>query len=174
MEILVVSVIAADQNILIKSIIQLTAKHECIIKDSRMTLLGSNYAAIIAISGNWSAIAKLETALNSIQSEDLTLIVKRSKALDLSNDYLPYIAHVVALDSPGIIADICQFFNSQDILIADFQSNPFTAVYSDTSMSTFVMSISIPAALNLSDLRERFMILCDELNVDGILEPEKR
>ena len=38
---------------------------------------------------------------------------------------------------------------------------------------TLHMSLAIPASTHIATLREDFMILCDELNLDAVLEPIK-
>jgi glycine cleavage system transcriptional repressor len=40
-------------------------------------------------------------------------------------------------------------------------------------MFSLTMSVNIPAATQISDLRERFILFCDDLNLDAIIEPEK-
>jgi glycine cleavage system transcriptional repressor len=35
------------------------------------------------------------------------------------------------------------------------------------------MTVNIPASLHLSQLRDDFMEICDQLNLDAILEPVK-
>src|SRR5690606_34003637 len=99
---------------------------------------------------------------------------KRTNSSYEGGQRLPYLVQVIGLDSPGLIYEVMHFFVTQDIVVNDLQSNPFTANYTKTTMMTIIISINIPAELSITDLRERFMILCDDLNVDGILEPEKR
>ena len=72
-----------------------------------------------------------------------------------------------------LIQDITIFFNAQAIQIIDLQTDGFKSVYSDTKLLNLFMRIHIPTTLNIADVRERFMLLCEDLNVDGILEPEK-
>lgn len=174
MEYLIITALGPDQQTIVKDLIQLSAKHQCNIQDSRMTTLGAHTGLIMLVSGNWSSIARLETAVTSLQSKGISAMVKRTEIPKVSDSFLPYLVQVVALDSPGIIYEICDFFNLQNIKINELQSNPFTASYTGTAMITITLSISVPADINLSDLRENFMLLCDELNVDGIIEPEKR
>ena len=40
-------------------------------------------------------------------------------------------------------------------------------------MVSLHMSLAIPASTHIATLREDFMILCDELNLDAVLEPIK-
>ena len=38
-------------------------------------------------------------------------------------------------------------------------------------MFSVQMTINVPASLHIADLREDFQELCDELNLDGALDP---
>jgi glycine cleavage system transcriptional repressor len=175
MEYLALTALCADQTTLVNDIIQLTAKHQCNIQDTRIVSIGVEIAAVILIAGNWSSIAKLESALAAFVTKTATpLLLKRTEPNKFEENYFPYLVQIVALDNPGLLYDICNFFISQNINIHDIQANPFAATHTETAMTTLMMSISVSVDINISDLRERFMLLCEELNIDGIMEPEKR
>jgi glycine cleavage system transcriptional repressor len=178
MEYLTISFIAKNQNTVINQLIYLTAKNNCHIEESRFALLGNDFAGIMRASGNWDAIAKLETAIANLTDKkdksDIVLELKRNESFKAGGDYLPYLAQVVALNTVGLVHEISEFFTNQSIQIIDLQTDPFKASHSNTAMMTLSTRINIPPNINIADLRERFMMLCDELNVDGIMEPEKR
>ncbi len=175
MEYLTLTFVASDPSSAIQNLIYLAAKHQCHIEESRMATLGNDFAGVLRIAGNWNNIAKMETALKDTSNDtSLQVQFKRSQPLKLAGNFLPYLSQVVALDTPGLVYEISHFFSNQNIYILDLQTEPFQTSNSDTMMLTLSLRINIPAESNISDLRERFMILCDELNVDGIIEPEKR
>src|ERR1700730_5727090 len=111
MEYLIITALGPDQKTIIKDLIQLSAKHQCNIQDSRMTTLGAHTGLIMLVSGNWRSIARLETAITSLQSKGISAMVKRTEIPKIADSFLPYLVQVVALDSPGIIYEICDFFN---------------------------------------------------------------
>jgi len=175
MEYLAVTALASDQNLIVNELMQLASKHQCNIEDCSVNLLGAEYGIIMLIAGNWSSIAKLESALTALTDKfEIAIAVKRTGRLKFQDNLLPYLIQVVALDNPGLAFDISNFFSAQNIFLNDMQTHPFKASYTDTQMTTLILSISVPADINVADLRERFMLLCDELNIDGIMEPEKR
>ncbi len=175
MEYITIAFIARNQNTAIEQLINLTAKTQCYIEESRFAVLGSDFAGIFRVAGNWNAIAKLETAINNIdQQTDIVIELRRTTQNRLEGDFLPYLAQVVALDTPDLVHEITSFFSEQNIRIIDLQTDPFKTTHSETTMLTLSMRLNIPAQISIAELRERFMILCDELNIDGIMEPEKR
>ncbi|HVV68948.1 MAG TPA: ACT domain-containing protein [Gammaproteobacteria bacterium] len=175
MEHLNITFSAPNQQLVIKQLVYLIAKNQCHIEESRFAFLGGEFAGVLRIAGNWNSIAKLEAALNNISPEHLIKIeVKRSETAKIEGKFLPYMAQVIALDTPSLVYEITHFFSDQSIQIIDLQTDPFKTNHANTMMLTLSMRINVPAHINIADLREQFMVLCDELNVDGILEPEKR
>lgn len=175
MEHITLTFTADDYKKAINEVIYLASKHQCHIEESRMTTLGQNFAGLVHLTGHWNNIAKLEENLAEISNtNELTILYKRNKPMELTGNFLPYIAQIVALDTPGLVYDLARFFMDQHIHIIDLQTDPFKTSHSHTRMLTLSMRINIPAEISISELRERYMELCDELNIDGILEPEKR
>nr|VFJ49447.1 MAG: glycine cleavage system transcriptional repressor [Candidatus Kentron sp. FW]VFJ56505.1 MAG: glycine cleavage system transcriptional repressor [Candidatus Kentron sp. FW] len=144
------------------------------IKDSRMTVLGSEFAIIMLISGNWSAIAKLETALSRI-ADKLELIVqsKRTTPRESTRDFVPYGIEVVAMDHPGIVKDVANFLSQREIRIEDLYTGTYLAPHTATPMFSFHMTVSVPADTAIAALRGEFMDFCDDLNLDAMLAPVK-
>lgn len=176
MEYITLIFIAPKQDIVVDSLIALSAKHNCRVQESRLSLIGEDFSGVMRIAGNWSDIAKLEKTLAKVKSDAVFLLESRRSVADTPSEtaFLPYLVQVVALDTPPLVNEISYFFSAQNIKIIDLQTDPFQTSHSNTMMLTLSMRINIPADINIADLRERFMVLCDELNVDGIMEPEKR
>jgi glycine cleavage system transcriptional repressor len=177
MEYITLTLIASEQNIVVDQVIALLSKHNCRIQESRCCFLGTDFSGLMRVAGNWSDIAKLEKALHILQStpNEMLLTFKRGSADDPSTSpLLPYLVQVIGLDTSPLVNEITYFFTKQSIHLIDLQTDPFQTSHSNTTMITVSMRINIPAEINIADLRERFMVLCDDINVDGILEPEKR
>ena len=52
-------------------------------------------------------------------------------------------------------------------------SNAYKAAHTASPMFSVRMTIDVPAHVQISQLREDFLDLCDEENLDGIMEPLK-
>ncbi len=174
MENLIVLFLAPNAKVVVDDLIYLAAKSACHIEESRLVMLGNEMSGIMRITGSWNAIAKMEDVLHTLKTKsNWWLEVKRSPLLKLDSDHLPYVVQTVSMNKPAIMNELTHFFTGQEIQITDLQTDTFKTSYTDTKMLALVMRVQVPATINISDLRERFMVLCDELNVDGILEPEK-
>ena len=136
-----------------------------------MTVLGGEFAVIMMVSGSWDSIAKLEKSLPIISEElNLTTTVKHTKERN-SAPSMAYTVSVVALDNPGIVHELAQFFSSQNINIDDLQTGTYSAPHTGTQMFNLNMNIRIPANTHIATLRDEFMEFCDEINLDAIIEP---
>ncbi|MGQ0592699.1 MAG: glycine cleavage system protein R [Gammaproteobacteria bacterium] len=146
----------------------------CNILDSRMAVLGGEFAVILLLAGTWDAIAKIESMIPRLEdSLDLTLISRRTEIREKVANLMPYAVEVVASDRPGIVHDIAQFFSSRDINIEELFTGSYSAAHTGTPMFSLHVTISVPTNTSIAALRGEFMDLCDQLNLDAVMEPVK-
>nr|VFK41259.1 MAG: glycine cleavage system transcriptional repressor [Candidatus Kentron sp. SD]VFK46978.1 MAG: glycine cleavage system transcriptional repressor [Candidatus Kentron sp. SD]VFK79941.1 MAG: glycine cleavage system transcriptional repressor [Candidatus Kentron sp. SD] len=144
------------------------------IKDSRMSVLGSEFAIIMLIVGNWSAIAKIESALpRMVNKLKLTVQSKRTTPRENTQNLIPYGVEVIAVDHPGILKDVANFFSQRTIGIEDLYTIAYPAPHTATPMSSLHMTVGVPADMAIAALRGDFMDFCDDLNLDAMLAPVK-
>jgi glycine cleavage system transcriptional repressor len=168
---LVISSIGSDKPGIVNELAKSCVANQCNIVDSRMTVLGGEFAVIMMISGAWDCIAKLEKALPAISDGlGLTTTTKHTNARTQSQA-MSYSVNVVALDNPGIVHEIAQFFSKQNINIDDLVTGTYSAPHTGTQMFNLNMNIRIPSDTHLATLREEFMDFCDDLNLDAMIEP---
>jgi len=171
---LVISALGEDRSGLVSELSETILNTGCNIEDSRMSILGGEFALIMMVSGAWNNIAKLEDLLPASQ-EKLGLIItsRRTESRNLTKEEVPYSVEVVSLDHPGIVQQIAGFFSQREINIHDMYTSSHRAAHTGSPMFTLSMTIEVPAATHISTLRDQFMEFCDELNLDAIMEPLK-
>lgn len=171
---LVISALGEDRPGIVNALTESILEYGCNITDSRMTVLGGEFAVIMLLSGTWDAIAKIESALPRLEKQlHLLISAKRTEARRSSGHSLPYMVEVVAMDHPGIVHDIARFFSERKINIEDLSTSSYAAAHTGTPMFSMLMNISIPADISIGALRGEFMDLCDALNLDAIMGPTK-
>ena len=144
------------------------------IVDSRMTVLGGDFAVILLVSGKSGDIAHLEESLPRLQgSLALTIIVKRTAAKTSQINMITYSVRAVSVDHPGIVYQLANFFSGRNINIADMNTTSYAAAHTGTPMFAIDMTINIPVDIRISRLREKLTEFCDDLNIDVIMEPDK-
>ena len=171
---LVISAVGEDQPGIVNALSEKVLEHGCNIIDSRMTVLGGEFAIIMMVSGSWNTIAKLESSFPALEKQlKLSITARQTESRDQNNNKVPYMVEVVSMDHPGIVNNVADFFSTRNINIEDLSTGSYSAAHTGTNMFTMQMVISIPADLHLGELREQFTEFCDNLNLDAIMEPVK-
>ena len=145
------------------------------IEESRMTALGSEFAMVLLVSGNWHTLNKLEGGLDKLsQHNNLTVSIKKTEKRGGTEECMPYMVDVVCLDQAGIIFSLANFFASRSIEISEVATRRYAAAHTGAPMFAAQMTISLPGSAHISQLRDEFLEVCDQLNLDAILEPVKQ
>ncbi len=171
---LVMSALGKDRPGIVDQLSKAIFELDCNIADSRMTVLGGEFAILILVEGPWNKLAKLEGQIADLQADlGLTVITKRTEERRAEANLLPYAVDVVALDHPGIVHNLASFFSQRGINIEDMTSGSYAAAHTGTPMFSVHMSVGIPAKIHIAALRDEFMDFCDAMNLDAVLEPIK-
>jgi glycine cleavage system transcriptional repressor len=173
-QLLAVSAIGADRQGLVHELTRAISDCGGSIAESRMASLGAEFAMVLLVSGNWAALARLETELKRVADDaGLTLHLRRTESRSARKDQLPYSIDIVSLDQAGIVSGLSGFCSSRNIDIGEVATRCYAAAHTGAPMFSIQMIINVPAKLHVSQLREEFMDYCDSMNLDAILEPVK-
>lgn len=171
---LVISALGKDRPGIVNKLSEAILADDCNITDSRMTVLGGEFAIMLMVEGNWNTLAKLEEVMPELgKGLGLTIISERTEEKRGDAGLLPYAVEVVAMDHPGIVHNLAGFFSQRNINIEDMVTSTYAAAHTGTPMFSVNMSVGIPSETHIASLREEFMEFCDALNLDAILEPIK-
>lgn len=171
---LVISALGANSAQVVRNLTKVVLECGGNIKESRMAALGSDFAMLLLVTGNWHTMNKLEQDLSRhAEADGLVMQVKRTEPREIVRELLPYAVDVVGLDQPGIVNNLSSFFAARNVEIGDVTTRTYLANSTGTPMFSVQMLINIPASVHISGLREEFMEFCDQLNVDAIIEPVK-
>lgn len=171
---LVIAALGEDKTGIIDEFSRCVLHSGCNINDSRMAVLGGDFALLLQVSGNWNNIAKLEDQLPGLEERlGLTITSHRTSDRDSRRDLLPYGVDVVALNQPGIVHNLARFFAERQINIQEMVTMSYPAAHTGTPMFSVHLTIEVKASTQISVLREEFMEFCDQLNLDAVIEPVK-
>jgi len=171
---LVISALGKDRPGIVNQLSHAILEAGCNIQDSRMTVLGGEFALMLLVSGPWNAVGKLESQTKALEKKlDLMLVAKITEPRVTKQSMVPYVVDVVSMDHPGIVHGIAEFFSTRAINIEDLNTWTYAAAHPGTPMFSINMTNSVPASVNIGQLRDEFTRFCDELNVDATLEPSR-
>jgi glycine cleavage system transcriptional repressor len=173
-QLIVISAIGTDRKGAVQDLTKVVLACGGNIEESRMTTLGSEFAMLLLVSGNWHTLSRLEQGLDKLCAGGaLQVSIKKTDVKAAAEDRMPYAVDIVALDQQGIVFNLANFFTSRDVEIADVATRSYAAAHTGAPMFAVQMAINVPSTLQVSQLREEFHELCDQLNLDAILEPVK-
>ena len=171
---LVISAVGQDRPGIVNDLSKAILDYGCNMVDSRMTVLGGEFAVILLVSGHWNQVAKLEAALPKLQGAlGMIITSRRTGARKIQPDLIPYEIDVIALDHPGIVHQLTNFLSSRHINIEDLSTGCYYAAHTGAKMFTVNMIVGIPSAMSLAEIREHFITFCDDLNLDATMQPYK-
>ena len=171
---LAVLAIGKDRPGLVHEVVKTVADCAASVSESRMLSLGSEFAMQLLVSGNWHAMARLESELNRLaETAGLQLILRRTEPRGLREDRVPYSVDVIGPDQTGIVAGLAGFFLSHNVEVGEIATRGYTASQTGAPMFSVQLMVNVPTRVHIAQLREDFMDYCDSQNLDAILEPVK-
>ncbi len=171
---LVITAVGDDRPGIINDLTKHILESGCNVADSRMSILGGEFALILLLTGNWSSIAKIEEILPKLgDSLGLSITLKRTEPRSQQGNLLNYHVDALAMDQPGLVHKVTEFFSSRSINIESLNSDSYNAAHTGTAMFSITMTVNIPADQSISQIREQYMDFCDSMNMDGMIEPAR-
>ena len=175
-EFLVLSALGRDVTGIVNDVSQVILDAGGNIEDSRMTVLGGEFALMVLVTGDADVIDDLVDAAEALGERlGLTVVCRRTeKRSDRLGGMLPYQVEILAMDHPGIVHDIANFFAARGINIEDLATTTYPAPHTGTPMFSMHLVVAIPGDTAISELRQDFIDFCDSLNLESSIEPETR
>ena len=173
-QLIVISALGSDRPGIVESLSRAVLEHNGNILDSRMTVLGGEFAVLMLVSGSDATLDQLETDRDKLAGElDLLITLKRTRPRDLQARALPYGVEVVAMDNPGIVHEIANFFSRRSINIDDLHTGTYAAPHTGTRMFSLHLVLSMNAEQSVAELREAFLDFCEARNLDATMTPKR-
>ncbi|MGD9591501.1 MAG: glycine cleavage system protein R [Candidatus Berkiella sp.] len=169
---LVVTALGSDHIGALEAFTKVSKQCGCNILESKMTIFGEECSLLLHIAGSWNTVAKLEAALPMLASDfGFTLQSKRTLPRK-TPPALPYQVQVIAQDRAGILNELAVFFVNQGVSVEQMDCETYEAK-NQTMMVNISFIVNIPAKVHIASIRERFMVYCEDRNLDAVLEPFK-
>jgi glycine cleavage system transcriptional repressor len=166
----VISTIGRDRPGIVDDLTRSISNHGLNIEDSRMAVLGGEFAVLMTVSGDSDALTELEHELAAMaEAADFAYLFRRTEAR-VASQSLPYRVHVVAMDHPGIVHGVARFFSARQINIRELETDAVHAPHTGTPLFNLQMTIEVPAGTRIRQLRSEFEAFCDDQDLDGSVE----
>jgi len=171
------SAIGRDRPGIVADLAELIYDCDCNLEDSSMTILGSEFAVLLLLTGEGADIAqRLSTACKRLEWEKRLTVFFRP----LDAEPVPYAAshrarryglQAVGIDKAGIVARLSRCLAEQGVNIAHMQTHSRREPESGAPVYTVQLVMDVPGEVDEQGLRERLETVARELCVDITLEP---
>jgi len=168
---LVLTAVGPDRPGLVSEISSLVHSAGANLEDSRMAILGGEFALLVLVSGDEKATAAVAARAEALGAKlGLRLLTKPTTSRQVARDFLPFEIRVTGVDRPGIVQRVTGVLAGRGVNVASLESRLEFAPESGTPMFILEASLQIPSALALEDLRRELSKACEEENWDYSLE----
>lgn len=148
----------------------------CNIEDSRMAILGGEFAMLILVTGEPAAVEKLLAgAAAAGQKSGLSIQARRTKApADAApSQAIPYEIEAFSMDHPGIVQRIAGFLAERKINIRALDTRLTHAPITGLPLFSLHAGVDIPAQQNIPELRRGLEAIAAQHNIDIEIKPAK-
>ncbi len=168
---LIISAIGLNRPDIISELSRACLQCGCNLLNTKINLLGEDLALVLFLSGNWGAIAKMETTLPSLEQRlGLSIQARRTQEPNVVEQLMPYTIQITAIDRTGILTEISDFFQKLGVQTEEISAHT-SITNPGTRMALLHFKINVPEKVHLATLREDFMAYCDKKNLDAFIEP---
>jgi glycine cleavage system transcriptional repressor len=165
---LLITATGQDRPGIVARITAVLIEHGANLEDSRMALLGGEFAAIMLVSVEAERVDSMSRALGALASEGITVSARQTAAFDPDRfrGYLTCELTVSGADHEGIVHEIARFLKDQSINIQSMDSKIVSAPVTGTPLFCMRATVQVPPALSISDLRRNLTAVGDKESVD--------
>src|SRR6187431_1706193 len=167
---LVLTAVGPDRPGLVSEISSTVLAAGANLEDSRMAILGGEFALLVLVSGDERAMGEVETRGAALGERlGLRLLTKATTSRQAARDFLPFQIRVTGVDRPGIVQRVTAVLAGRGVNVASLESRLEFAPESGTAMFILEAHLQIPSALALADLRRELSRVCEDESWDYTL-----
>lgn len=147
-------------------------EYACSIEESRMAVLGGEFAMIVLVSGGASDIDRLlaDTGTGTFMA-DFDVTGKRTAAHATRRDARPYRIESVSLDTSGIVHVVTGLLRQRGISIDDLETETSGAPFTGAPMFHMRITAMLGPEVNVADLRAALAVLASDHDLDIRVSP---
>jgi glycine cleavage system transcriptional repressor len=171
---LVLTAVGPDRSGIVNEVSKFLFDRGCNLEDSRMSILGGEFALIVLVSGASDPIAKVRSEFAPFVSKiGLVGNAKDTPGPQVRQDkgFVPFQIRAVGLDHEGIVHQIAHALHQLGANIESLETQATSAPFTGAAMFALNMRVGVPPQLSLAELRTKLQAVCDEVNVDVTIQP---
>ena len=168
----VLTAVGPDRVGIVEDISGMVTKAGCNIEESKMAVLGGEFALMMLVSGQKASVDSMAGSL-PVLGEKLGLSVscRPTREPHAEQKGRPYILKAVSLDTPGIVHAVSAVIRRYSINIEDLETRTVPAPWTGAPMFQLSALLVVGPSVTLSTFKDDLQRLQLEQDLDIVLKP---
>jgi glycine cleavage system transcriptional repressor len=168
----ILTAVGADRVGIVDDLTSVILGRRCNIEESRMAVLGGEFAIVLLFSGEEAGVRTLLEELPARGAElGLGISAKETVPPKADPQSRPYLLESVSLDTPGIVHSVTSLLRKHGVNIEDLETDTTPAPWTGAPLFSMRARLSVPGGTPIARLREELEDLEAETNLDLKLSP---
>ncbi len=168
----VLSAVGPDRVGIVDDISGLITQAGCNIEESKMAVLGGEFALIMLVSGQKDAVDSMSRSLPGLGEKlGLSVSCRPTREPRAERTGRPYLLKAVSLDTPGIVHAVSAVIRRYSINIEDLETETVPAPWTGAPMFQLSAFLVIGPSVALGSFKEDLQRLQREHDLDIELKP---
>ncbi len=163
---LVFAVIGPDRPGLVGRLAATVAEHDGNWLESRMGVLGGQFAGVVLADIPETKAETLRAALMALEREGLRVMLETAPGAAPPRAYRRVRLELFGQDHPGIVRDIARALSDRAVNIAEMETERSTGAMSAEAVFRLDADIELPDDVTVDDLRDALEVLAGDIMVD--------
>lgn len=168
----ILTAMGKDRVGIVEDLTDVLERWECNIEESKMAVLGDQFAVILLLAGPPESVSALLNGKESWDSlQELHISLRPTEGGKEKKEGIPYVVETVSLDSPGIVHMVTQVLREYRINIEDLATETAFAPFTGSPMFIMKLRVTIPEGVAPATVREALHKRAFEKDLDIKFEP---
>jgi len=165
---LLVTATGEDRPGIVARLTEVFVAHGANLEESRMALLGGEFAAIVLVSLASERLEELLPALDMLKKDGILVTTKKTslQSPDKFKGYIPYDLSVSGADHEGIVHKVTAYLREHSINIQNMESDIINAPDTGTPLFCMRATVQVPPSVSMSELQKQLQQIGDQESVD--------
>jgi glycine cleavage system transcriptional repressor len=168
----VLTAVGPDRVGIVDDVAAAVSQVGCNIEESKMAVLGGEFALIMLVSGPAASVQSMTTSLPVVGEKlGLRVVCTPTHEPRVEEKGRPYLLKAVSLDTPGIVHSVTAVLRRHAINIEDLETETAAAPWTGAPMFRLTAHLVVGPSVSVGGLKEELARLQQEHDLDIVLKP---
>ncbi|HET6450786.1 MAG TPA: ACT domain-containing protein [Spirochaetia bacterium] len=169
---MVVTAVGPDRVGIVDDLSGAVTSGGCNIEESKMAVLGGEFAVIMLVSGPAASVDSLgDSLVHRGETLGLRVSLQRTRGPRSEEKGRPYLLKAVSLDTPGIVHSVTALLRRYAINIEDLETETAPAPWTGAPMFRLTAHLVIGSTVSVNDVKRELAHLQQQQDLDVSLKP---